>query len=75
MRQLAPGKGMHTEAEKSNLESHYQAMISEDTADWEGLACAVVNRKVCELAIALYLIVVTSFKTPINPITNPNPCV
>jgi hypothetical protein len=27
--------------------SHYQAMTSEDTADWEDLLCAVVNWWVC----------------------------
>jgi hypothetical protein len=35
--------------------------------------CAVVNCRVCELTIALYLLVVTTCKCSINPITNPNP--
>jgi hypothetical protein len=34
---------------------------------------AVVNCSVHELAVALLLIVITSFKSPINPITIPNP--
>jgi hypothetical protein len=31
----------------------YQAMVGEDTADWEDLVRAVVNCRVSELAIAL----------------------
>jgi hypothetical protein len=34
---------------------------------------AVVNCRVCELAIALQLLVVTICKCSVNPITNPNP--
>jgi hypothetical protein len=34
---------------------------------------AVVDCRVCELAVALELIVVTLCKSLINPITNPNP--
>jgi hypothetical protein len=34
---------------------------------------AVVNCRVCELAIALQLLVVTIHKRSINPIANPNP--
>jgi hypothetical protein len=34
---------------------------------------AVVNHIVCELAIALELLVFTFCKISINPITNPNP--
>jgi hypothetical protein len=33
----------------------------------------VVNCRVCELATALYLLVVTICKCSINPITDPNP--
>jgi hypothetical protein len=33
---------------------------------------AIVNCKVCELAIQLELLVVTIFKSQINPISNPN---
>jgi hypothetical protein len=33
--------------------SRYQATSGEDTADWENLLLAVVNCRVCELAIAL----------------------
>jgi hypothetical protein len=35
--------------------------------------CAVVNCGVCELTIALQLLVITISKCSINPITNPNP--
>jgi hypothetical protein len=34
---------------------------------------AVVNCSACELVTALELLVVTIFKSPVNPITNPNP--
>jgi hypothetical protein len=33
------------------------------------------NSKVCELATVVSLIVVTSFESPINPTTNPNPSI
>jgi hypothetical protein len=33
---------------------------------------AVVNYRVCELEIQLELLVVTIFKSPRNPISNPN---
>jgi hypothetical protein len=33
--------------------SCYQATTGEDTVDWEDLACAVVNWRVCELATEL----------------------
>jgi hypothetical protein len=45
----------------------------EDTADWEELVCAVVNCRVCELVISLWLLVVTFCGSSINPIINPNP--
>jgi hypothetical protein len=48
-------------------------MTGEDTADYGALVCAVVNCRVRELAIALYLLVVTICKCSVNPITNPNP--
>jgi hypothetical protein len=34
---------------------------------------AVVNCRVCELATALWLLLVTFCKSSVNPITNPNP--
>jgi hypothetical protein len=38
------------------VEICYQAMAGEYTADWEDLVHAVVNCKVCELAVAhIYL--------------------
>jgi hypothetical protein len=64
VRQLVAGKDVNMEAEESTL--------------WEPLLgnivkCAIVNCRVCELAIPLQLIVVTISKSPINLITNPNP--
>jgi hypothetical protein len=35
---------------------HHQAMTGENTADWEDLVHAVVNCRVCELAMVLYLL-------------------
>jgi hypothetical protein len=51
--------------------SRYQT-TSEDTADWEDLVGAVVNCRVCELAIALQLVVVTICKCAVNSIINSN---
>jgi hypothetical protein len=45
------------------------------TQQTEDSVRTVVNCNVCESAIALLLIVVTSFRSPINPITNPNPSI
>lgn len=47
--------------------------VHEGTAKCEDLVCAMVNCKVCTLAIALYLLVVTSQRISINPIISPNP--
>jgi hypothetical protein len=55
------------------IESIYQTTTGEDTADWEDWVRAVVNCRVFELAIALYLHVVTICKCSVCPITNPNP--
>jgi hypothetical protein len=63
---------MITEAE-DNVRIRYEATTGEDTADWEKLSCAVV---ICKLYISvrlLELLVVTSCKISINPVTNPNP--
>jgi hypothetical protein len=43
----------------SVVESRCQTTTGEDKADCEDLLRAVVNCRVCELAIALYLLVVT----------------
>jgi hypothetical protein len=43
----------------------------EAIASWEDLVQAVVICWVCQLAIALYLLVIPSCKCAINPITNP----
>jgi hypothetical protein len=48
----------------------YQATTGKDP---EGLVHAVMNCRVCELAIVLQLIVVMVCKHPINLITHPNP--
>jgi hypothetical protein len=44
---------MSTEAEDI-VGVRRQGTTGEDTADWEGLMRAVVNYRVCELAIAQY---------------------
>jgi hypothetical protein len=54
------------------IEIRHQATTGEDTVDWESLVRAVVNCRVCELAIVLELLVFTICKCSINPITNPN---
>jgi hypothetical protein len=54
------------------VESRYQATTGEDTADWEDLVRAVMNCRVCELAIALYLLVVTICKCSISAVTYRN---
>jgi hypothetical protein len=46
--------------EISAVESRYQATTCEDTAEWEYLLCSVVNCRLCESVIALYLLVSTS---------------
>jgi hypothetical protein len=53
--------------------SRYQATTGEDTADWGDFVRAAVKCRVCELALALYLFLVTFCKSSINTITNPNP--
>jgi hypothetical protein len=50
------GKGIDREPRgrgTSSIEGRYLATTSEDTTDWEDLVGAVVNCRVCELAIAL----------------------
>jgi hypothetical protein len=41
--------------------------------DLEDIVCSIANGRVCALVIALYLIVVTSCKSAINPVINLNP--
>jgi hypothetical protein len=48
-----------------------QAETSEDTED---LATIVVRSRICELKRALRFFVVTSFRSPVNPIRSPDPC-
>jgi hypothetical protein len=51
----------------------HQATPGEGIVDWEDLVRAVVNCRVCELALALQLLVVMIGKCSVSPITNPNP--
>jgi hypothetical protein len=46
--------------------------VAAHSEDAEELARAIVTHKVCEIVQRLQLIVVTSFKSPVNPITIPN---
>jgi hypothetical protein len=55
------------------VESHYQKAAGEDSRLRR--LSTVVNCRLCELPIALELLVVTICKTSINPITNPNPVI
>jgi hypothetical protein len=57
-------------AEEDIVRIGYQATASEDTKD---LVRAVVNCSVCEFVKASKVYVVTTYKCPTNPITNPNP--
>jgi hypothetical protein len=50
--QSPAGKYASTEAENI-VGIRHQATTGEDTADWEGLVCVVVNCWVCELATAI----------------------
>jgi hypothetical protein len=60
-------KSLSTEAEKNTtLEAFTRQPVKTQQT-------AVVKCRVCESATAPYLPVVTSFKSPTNPITNPNP--
>jgi hypothetical protein len=51
--QLWDGSQAETTKAKDIVGIRYQATTGEDTADWEDLSCAIVNRKVSELAWAL----------------------
>jgi uncharacterized UBP type Zn finger protein len=50
--QSSADKNVSTEAEHI-VKIRHQATTGEDTANWEYIVRAVVNRSVCELAIAL----------------------
>jgi hypothetical protein len=63
VRQSPASKGVNTEVEEATA---LEAVTRQ-------LLCAVVNCKLCELAIALPLLVVAFCKCSINPITNPDP--
>jgi hypothetical protein len=54
------GKTVSTEAEDT-VGIRHQATTGEDTEDWEDLVRAVVNCRVCEIEIVLYLLVVTNY--------------
>jgi hypothetical protein len=64
---MQPGRYLQTF--RRNLLPHRQITMMMETED---LVRAVVNCRVCELAIALKLLVVTICKCSVNPITNPN---
>jgi hypothetical protein len=66
------GKNLSTEAEDIVGTCH-QTTTGEDTEGGEDKVRAVVNCRVCELAIALWLLLFTIYKCSGNPITNPNP--
>jgi hypothetical protein len=53
--------------------SRYQATAGKDIANREDLSYSIVKSRIRELLTALYLLVVTSYKSLTNPITNPNP--
>jgi hypothetical protein len=69
VRQSPPGGGVGGEG-VSIVVSRCVATPSKDVED---LASAIVNCKMCELVKLLQLPVVTSYKSPINQIINPNP--
>lgn len=48
-------------------------MTGEDVADWGNLVCAVVISKVYKSVRLLEILVVTSYKHPLNSIIKPNP--
>jgi hypothetical protein len=50
-------------------------MTDEDTADWEYSVCAVVNCRMYELVVALYLIEIMRFKSSVNNNYQSEPCV
>jgi hypothetical protein len=56
--QLPASKNVSTETEDF-VQICHQATTGEDTSDWEDLVHAVVNCRLCELVIALYLLVVS----------------
>jgi hypothetical protein len=74
VRQSPASKDVNTETEDI-VGIRHQATTGEDTADSEDLVHDVVNCRLCELAIALQLLMVMScvFKCLINTITNPIP--
>jgi hypothetical protein len=69
---LFNGNYMSTETEEI-FGIRYQATTGEDTARWEDLVCAAVICKEHKSVRLLEVVVVTVSKSPVNPITNPNP--
>jgi hypothetical protein len=59
VRQSPAGKNVSTEAEDI-VGIRRQPTTGEDTANCEDIVSAVVNCRMCELGIALYLLVVTN---------------
>jgi hypothetical protein len=52
----------------------YQATTGEDIGNWEDIVRAVMKCRVCELVIAVSLLVVTIYKCSVNPFNNPKAC-
>jgi hypothetical protein len=65
-------KNVNMEAQDSTTLGAVTKQRLAKTAQWEGLIRAVVNWRVSELAIVLQLLVVASFESPVNQITNSN---
>jgi hypothetical protein len=73
VRQSPVSKDVNTEAEEATaFISCYQMTTGEDRAGLENFVRALVNCRVCELALVLLLSVVTFCKSSINPVSNPN---
>jgi hypothetical protein len=63
------------EACLEKLETNNQKLsrnLANATEDWEVLVCALVNSKVCKLAIVLQLLVLMIWKGSIIPINFPD---
>jgi hypothetical protein len=73
VRKSPASKELNLEAEESTALGAVTKQRLVKTADREGLVRSIVDCTVCKLAMSLQLLVVTSFKSPIDPITNPNP--
>jgi hypothetical protein len=75
MRQSAADKDVNTEADESaSLEGNTkQRLLETQQIENTYLVRAIVNCRACKLITELQLIVVTGFKSSINPVANPKP--